>query len=53
MTLISIMKISRPPEFALLQQEYVQHFTEKMAQTAELLNSAANNPDIDIPDFFC
>lgn len=46
------MKISRPPEFALLQQEYLQHLTEKMAQTAELLNASANHPDIDIPDFF-
>ncbi|MDO4907274.1 Fic family protein [Neisseria sp.] len=46
------MKISSPPKFALLQQEYVQHFTEKMAQTAKLLRSAENNPDMDIPDFF-
>ncbi|KLT71995.1 Fic family protein [Neisseria arctica] len=45
------MKISRPPEFALLQQEYVHHFTEKMVQTAKLLESAANNPNIDIFDF--
>lgn len=45
------MKISRPPEFTLLQQEYVQHFTKRMAQITKLLNSSANNPDIDIPDF--
>ncbi|OSI36130.1 Fic family protein [Neisseria dumasiana] len=45
------MKISTPPKFALLQQEYVQHLTEKMTQTAELINSAQNNPNMDISDF--
>jgi len=45
------MKISRPPEFALLQQEYVQHLTEKMVQTAELFHSATDNPDMDISNF--
>ena len=45
------MKISRPPEFTLLQQEYMQHLTERMTQIAKLLNSSPNNPDIDIPDF--
>lgn len=45
------MKISGPPEFTLLQQEYMQHLTERMTQIAKLLNSSPNNPDIDIPDF--
>ncbi|MCF7521557.1 Fic family protein [Neisseria sp. ZJ106] len=45
------MKISTPPDFALLQQEYIQHFTEKMEQTAKLINSATNNPDMDISNF--
>lgn len=49
--MVFIMKISRPPEFTLLQQEYMQHLTERMTQIAKLLNSSANNPDIDIPDF--
>ena len=49
--MVFIMKISRPPEFALLRQEYALSFIENMAKTADSFNSTSANPNIDISNF--